>query len=52
MKAKESVRTYLQQNMGEDQIPQPIELKQITEMASLEEQSLRALKEQQTLKNE
>ena len=51
-KAKESVKTYLQQNINEDQLPQPIELKQIVEMASIEEQSLRALKEQQSLKNE
>ena len=51
-KAKDSVKMYLDQRTTEDQQPQPIELKQIVEVPSVEEQQLRALKEQQQLKNE
>lgn len=52
LKAKESVKNYLKIEVNEDQLPQPIELKHITEVASIEEQQLRALKEQQLIKNE
>ena len=52
VKAKESVKSYLKQDLEEEQLPHPIELKIIQETTSMEEQQLRAMKEQQQIKND